>query len=142
MISLALYLVKVIICSGILFGYYWLMLRNKVFHQYNRFYLLAIVVLSLSLPIIQVNIWHAVNTQAPKAIQLLQVVNSSDDYLDEIIVTSKQTNFSTEQGLVLLYSFITLIFFGYFIQTIFRIRTLFKKHRHSLVENVYFVNTT
>ncbi len=142
MLPFALYLLKVTICSGILFGYYWLMLRNKIFHQYNRFYLLAIVVLSLALPVIQVNIWHAADAPAPQAIQLLQVVNSSNEYLDEIIIKSKSKNISTEQGLALLYSFITLAFLAIFIQTIFRIRTLFKKHRHSLVENVYFVNTT
>ena len=142
MVPFALYLLKVTICSGILFGYYWLMLRNKIFHPYNRFYLLAIVVLSLAFPVIQVNIWHAANAPAPQAIQLLQVVNSSNEYLDEIIITSKSKNISIEQGLTLLYSFITLAFLAVFIQTIFRIRTLFKKHRHSLVENVYFVNTT
>jgi TonB-dependent SusC/RagA subfamily outer membrane receptor len=142
MLPFAIYLLKVTICSGILFGYYWLLLRNKIFHQYNRFYLLAIVLLSLSLPVIEINIWHAANTPAPQAIQLLQVVNSSNEYLDEIIVTSKPADISTEQILALLYLSITLVFFGVFIQTISRIRTLFKKHRHSLVENVYFVNTT
>jgi len=142
MLPFAIYLLKVTICSGILFGYYWLLLRNKIFHQYNRFYLLAVVALSLTLPVIQVNIWHAADAPAPQAIQLLQVVGSSNEYLDEIIITSKSTNLSTEQGLTILYLIITLIFFIVFIQTIFSIRTLFKKHRHSLVENVYFVNTT
>lgn len=142
MLSFTLYLLKVTLCSGILFGYYWLMLRNKIFHQYNRFYLLTIVVLSLALPVIQVNIWHAADAPKPQAIQLLQVVNSSNEYLDEIIITSKSKNISTEQGLSLLYSIITFVFLAVFIQAIFRIRTLFKKHRHSLVENVYFVNTT
>jgi N-acetylmuramoyl-L-alanine amidase len=142
MLPFAIYLLKVTICSGILFGYYWLLLRNKIFHQYNRFYLLAIVLLSLSLPVIEINIWHAANAPAPQAIQLLQVVNSSNEYLDEIIVTSKPADISTEQILALLYSSITLVFLGVFIQTIFRIRTLFKKHQHSVVDNIYFVNTT
>lgn len=142
MLPFALYLLKVSICSGILFGYYWLLLRNKIFHRYNRFYLLAIAALSLTLPVIQVNIWHTADAPAPQAIQLLQVVNISNDYLDEIIITSKPENISTEQGIALLYSMITLVFLAVFIQTIFRIHTLFKTHRHSLVENVYFVNTT
>ncbi len=142
MLPFAIYLLKVTICSGILFGYYWLLLRNKIFHQYNRFYLLAVVALSLTFPVIQVNIRHAANATAPQAIQLLKVVNSSNEYLDEIIITSKSKNLSIEQGLALFYSIITFVFLIIFIQTIFRIRTLFKKHRHSLVENVYFVNTT
>ena len=41
------YLVQVIIASGILYGYYHLALRNKRFHRYNRFYLLAATVISI-----------------------------------------------------------------------------------------------
>ena len=58
MLPIAYYLLKVIICSGILYGYYWLLLRNKVFHKYNRFYLMAAVVLSLLLPLIKINFWQ------------------------------------------------------------------------------------
>lgn len=46
------YLVKVILISGLLFGYYRLFLRNKLFHQYNRYYLLGITLLSLLLPVL------------------------------------------------------------------------------------------
>ena len=35
-----LYLLQVIIASGLLYGYYHFFLRNNRFHQYNRFYLL------------------------------------------------------------------------------------------------------
>lgn len=44
--TLLVFFLKVIVGSGILFGYYRLFLRNKRFHHYNRFYLL----LSLALP--------------------------------------------------------------------------------------------
>lgn len=50
MIALAIYLLKVSACSGLLYGYYYLALRNRVFHQYNRFYLLAAVGASLLFP--------------------------------------------------------------------------------------------
>ncbi len=51
-----IYITKVFIASGILFGYYWLFLRNKKFHHYNRFYLLAafiipIVISFISIPV-------------------------------------------------------------------------------------------
>lgn len=45
-----LFFLKCIISSGILFAYYRLALRNKAFHQYNRFYLLATLVISVTLP--------------------------------------------------------------------------------------------
>jgi len=43
--SALLVIAKVIIASGILFSYYWLFLRNKRFHHYNRFYLLSALVI-------------------------------------------------------------------------------------------------
>ncbi len=51
-----MYFLKVILCSGILFGYYYLFLRNKRFHHYNRFYLLAALALSMVLPLIRIHV--------------------------------------------------------------------------------------
>jgi N-acetylmuramoyl-L-alanine amidase len=48
----ALYLAKVILVSALLFGYYRLFLKDRMFHQYNRYYLLAASLGSLILPLI------------------------------------------------------------------------------------------
>ncbi|WP_018676761.1 M56 family metallopeptidase [Riemerella columbina] len=48
------YIVKVIVGSGLMYGYYLVFLKDKTFHHYNRFYLLATVVISLLLPLIKV----------------------------------------------------------------------------------------
>lgn len=53
--TLILYFGKLILCSAVLFGYYLLMLKHKTFHQYNRFYLLSAVVVSLFLPLLKVS---------------------------------------------------------------------------------------
>ena len=45
------YFIKTVLCSGALLAYYWLFLRNQRFHQYNRFYLLGTLTLSLTLPL-------------------------------------------------------------------------------------------
>ncbi|WP_290708274.1 M56 family metallopeptidase, partial [Flavihumibacter sp. CACIAM 22H1] len=45
---------KMLVCSGILLGYYWLFLRNHRFHQYNRYYLMSVLLLSLLVPFMQV----------------------------------------------------------------------------------------
>ena len=45
-----IFFLKSVISSGVLLGYYWLALRNKMFHQYNRFYLLATLIISIALP--------------------------------------------------------------------------------------------
>lgn len=46
-----LYAFKSIILSGICFGYYSLFLKNTLLHQYNRFYLLGTLLLSLFGPL-------------------------------------------------------------------------------------------
>lgn len=48
------YFIQMIVCSGILYAYYHFFLRNERFHQYNRFYLLVSMVLSLVLPLIKI----------------------------------------------------------------------------------------
>lgn len=56
--SFLLYILKVSLCSGILYGYYHLFLRNKRFHHYNRFYLLGALVLSMVLPLIKIPVFN------------------------------------------------------------------------------------
>ena len=142
MLPFAWYLLKVIICSGILLGYYWLFLRNKIFHSYNRFYLLAAIVLSLSLPLIQINIWE--KTAQPKSdlIQLLQVVTSGDDFVDQLTATpSPQQYLNATTLMTVIYMIVSVIFLILFIHVLWTIRTLLRKYQRQVVHNIYFVDT-
>lgn len=47
------YILKVFVCSGVLYGYYALALKNSTLHQWNRVFLLLAPVISLVLPLIQ-----------------------------------------------------------------------------------------
>jgi len=58
--ALIAYIIKSIVASGTLYAYYQLALRNKRFHAYNRFYLLAAVVVSLTLPFVNFNLYAIV----------------------------------------------------------------------------------
>ncbi|SFI66356.1 BlaR1 peptidase M56 [Kaistella treverensis] len=53
--EILMYSGKVILTSGVLFFYYQLFLKDKTFHHYNRFYLLAAVVISMILPLLKVS---------------------------------------------------------------------------------------
>ena len=48
-----LYMLKISLLAGLFLGYYWIALRNKRFHYYNRFYLLASIVFSLLIPLLR-----------------------------------------------------------------------------------------
>ena len=78
-----LYLGKVMLCSGILLGYYWLFLRNKRFHHYNRFFLQATLLLSVVLPFFRIPVLNkpqgAVNQAVYQTINVLTVNYGEDD---------------------------------------------------------------
>jgi hypothetical protein len=53
------YLLKMLICSALLYGYYRVALYNERFHQWNRFYLLAAMALSVLVPFIHIPVVRA-----------------------------------------------------------------------------------
>jgi N-acetylmuramoyl-L-alanine amidase len=139
MIALAYYLLKVIICSGLLFAYYHMALRNKVFHQWNRFYLLAIVILSLALPCLQFT-WYHYQDEPNNAIRLLKAVQSADVYMQELSGGQIKL-FSTEQWLGLVYCFISvIILMGAFV-SLSKIIGLIRRHTISHVNRIKFIST-
>ncbi|MGB4846009.1 MAG: hypothetical protein WBP16_16200, partial [Ferruginibacter sp.] len=116
------YILKVIICSCILFGYYWLFLRNKIFHQYNRFYLLSTMGLSLLLPLLKINFWQQ-STEANGAIRVLRAVSVGDEYMNTVVVTAQKSFWNFQNLYLLLYWFVSLVFLFALVRTIYIIRT-------------------
>src|SRR5687767_8127855 len=121
MLTFAFYILKVIICSGILYGYYLLALRNKIFHRWNRFYLLAAVVLSLAAPLIKINIWQKPDDSKTTVIQLLQTVSTGDEIVygytkDKSIFHLNSSNLSA-----FIYIVVSGLLLAFLVQTLLRI---------------------
>ncbi|SHL91481.1 M56 family metallopeptidase [Chitinophaga sp. CF418] len=53
------YFIKMLVCSGVLYGYYALALKNNPFHRWNRGYLLLATVTSILLPLLQFSLVSA-----------------------------------------------------------------------------------
>ncbi len=53
------YLIKMLVCSGVLYGYYALALKNNPFHRWNRGYLLLATVIAILLPFLQFSLVSA-----------------------------------------------------------------------------------
>lgn len=54
-VNTALYVAKVLLISGVLFGYYRVFLRNRGFHRFNRYFLLGTTLVSLVAPLVHLN---------------------------------------------------------------------------------------
>ncbi len=82
MLPFAYYLLKVMICSGIMYCYYLLALRNKRFHQHNRFYLLLSIALSFIIPFISIEFWKE-SAQPSAVMKVINIINEADIYVAE-----------------------------------------------------------
>lgn len=141
MLAFAYYLLKVIICSAVLFGYYWFFLRNKIFHIYNRFYLLASVLLSLVLPLLKFNLWQHQTAPKTGVVHLLQLVNGGDEYMDEIIIQSHYNHISKEQVALWLFMAVSIFFVAALINSLLKIYTLKRNNPVQHYEEINLVTT-
>ena len=114
-----IYLLKSMLVSGILLGYYWFILRNKRFHFYNRFYLIGTLMLSVVLPLLDLN-WFTI--QEPETLSIKEMVMLMDQpgtiSLPEQAFTWEKLLFSG----MLLVSTILILFFIYGIVRIYQIK--------------------
>ncbi len=135
---LAFYLLKVIACSGILLLYYRLALRNKRFHYYNRFYLLATIAASILLPLLQVN-WFTISSSNDKAIALLNVIYVQGD---DVTVHSKPGFAINWQQLpLIIYGLATVLLMAVLLWRIHKIYTFKKRYTATNMDGVDFINT-
>jgi TonB-dependent SusC/RagA subfamily outer membrane receptor len=141
MIAFAYYLLKVTICSGILYGYYLLALRNRIFHHWNRYYLLSIILLSLLLPLISIPIVQEVKQAPNEAVRMLEIVTTGDAYVQELN-NGPSLHITTEQFLVLAYFIVSLLFLLMMIRTLVRINNMIRHHKIQTIEDFFFINTS
>lgn len=118
--TLLLYVLKVILCAAILLCYYWIFLRNRPFHSYNRFYLLCSVIISLCLPLIKIDLGLQVNGRSSNLIQLLQAIPGNGEYNDRIIITAPG-EWNAGHLFVLVYFSISLLLLLVFSRSVYTI---------------------
>lgn len=143
--SLALYLLQVIVASGILYAYYHFVLRNKKFHQYNRFYLLGSVVIALLIPFLNIAVYFtASQEQASPVLRTLRAFYFSSGYATTGSAALPVTRTVTINWVNLLsagYLLISLVFFFRIILSLRRIGKIIRSYPAEELEGVRFVNT-
>ena len=135
MLTLFIYILKAILVSGILLGYYWIALRNTRFHYYNRFYLVGTVLLSLALPLLDLQ-WFTLST--PESAPVQQVVQYI--YQSEGLVQDKQ-GLTWDQVLVLSLSLVSaglLVLFGVGVIKVYLLKS---KGKVTVMERFDFIET-
>ncbi|HEX8462282.1 MAG TPA: hypothetical protein VF623_12665, partial [Segetibacter sp.] len=141
MLTFAYYLLKVIVCSGLLFSYYYFVLRNKRFHQYNRFYLLFALVISWIIPIAKIEYWIETKPEEQVAIKFLTVVSAGDAFVEESVKLN-QANWSLENVTLVAFAVVSLAFAVWLLLGLVRIARLIKSNPVQTWNNIRFIFTT
>lgn len=140
MFTTAYYFVQVILCSGIMMGYYWLVLRNKRFHHYNRFYLLALALLSWLVPLVKIQWQQPSVTDDLQVLQLLSVVADNNTRI-EAAVTRTGFQWNWDLAAWTLYGVVASVLLAGLVNSFIRLYRLLQQHSCRNVGDVYLVLT-
>jgi N-acetylmuramoyl-L-alanine amidase len=132
------YLIKMVLCSVLLYGYYHVALRNKLFHQWNRFYLLAIVPLSLLLPLVRIRLQSAPEAAPMAPVQLLEVVSDGNERIEAVHLAGPEV-FDWNLPLYCIYTVVVLALLFHFARGIRRINALANRYPVHRAEGVDLV---
>ncbi len=132
------YLLQVLVCSAVLMVYYLLVLRNKKFHQYNRFYLLGVALVSWMVPLIKI-VWEQ-ERSGVRQVDLLNVVAVNNSEM-EAMVTSQQQSLDWVSLLPHLYVGISVFLLVAMLVSLYRIYKIYTTHECSNLQQFYLVMT-
>jgi TonB-dependent SusC/RagA subfamily outer membrane receptor len=132
--TIILYILKTTLVAGILLAYYWMALRDKKFHYYNRFYLLCASAMSLLIPLLNFNLFTVEEPVLYGSNQIIKFVLTTTnsrpgihlDWTDYVLLTA---------------STITIILIGLLLMHIIKIQLLKKKYEVTKMEGFDFINT-
>jgi N-acetylmuramoyl-L-alanine amidase len=130
---------KICISSGLLWCYYWLLLRNKKVHTYNRFYLLASALFPLLIPFIEIPVFTPVQQNENIIMRTVVTVAEVHEYASDFAV-----NYSLDFAGLITGGFLLVAF--YFLCRLmiglYNIWKLQKRYPGLLVEHVIWHHTT
>ena len=135
---------EIILVSGLLYGYYWIFLRNSRFHVMNRFYLLCSLVFSIVVPFIHVPL-EMFDSSWPEGIkagyaEIISTANRTIPALDHQRPELHSQNLTTFISSIYILVCIVLLF--RIVVVFFRVVKLINKHPVKKVHGFNIVETS
>ncbi len=127
------YLTQMIACSGILYAYYYFFLRNEKFHQYNRFYLLMAMTLSLLLPLLKIPVTVNDTDTSP----VYTFISTGE----AVVVTAIEKRFDYMQLLYAIYGCILLWMLFRLVKAISAVISIKRAAHTEMIEDIRLVKT-
>lgn len=142
MITFIHYALQVIICSAIFNLYYVIVLRNKKFNRYNRFYLLATTLLSIVLPLVKISLpMSTIPKENVSTWQTgIQVMVQANTEFTEVVQT--QTAYITNYNWWMIF-YVAIAGFLLFklVRAVLKVGYQIKNHEFTKINKAWFTNT-
>jgi N-acetylmuramoyl-L-alanine amidase len=135
-----IYLIKSIACSGMLYSFYRAAYYNKPHHQWSRFFLMGSVIVSLALPLIEINVPVATDNNPSAVIQLLNVVSTNKTEIHEG-TTAFRNGFNPGSLLIIIYTSVSCVFLFLLAKGLIRIIKIFNTCPRERLNNIQTVMT-
>ncbi len=136
--TMLIFIAKSIVISSLLFIYYWVFLRNKKLHQFNRFYLLSIPVVSLLLPNMHFEWYNVATSSTDGAFTILQAMKGTDE-AETMLPAS--TYFNMDKFILYSYAVVSLFFLTVLALRIAWILKLKRTHTKERWNGIVIVHT-
>lgn len=130
-----IYALKSTVVSAILYSYYLLVLRDNKFHYYNRFYLLASLFLSLTIPLVDFH-WFTLEKQISESsnVELIQFIAEPSTQIIE-------QEFAWIDGLLIATGVVAFIFFAMLILSIGKLYYIKSNSPIRYLDGIDFIET-
>jgi N-acetylmuramoyl-L-alanine amidase len=136
----AIYLLKTIACSGILYAYYRIAFYNRASHQWNRFFLVASMAVSLILPLVSVYITADTTRAVSRIVRMLDVVTTNDVAGDDTVF-ARTNSFNLAWMLTAIYVIVSSALFFFLISSLVRIFKIYYSSPKIIFEHLEVVIT-
>ena len=139
------YLLKMLLVSAVLLGYYYLFLRKTAAHLFNRYYLLAAVFLALQLPLVHIPFTYS-DPVTETAIELIHprgiTIRPDPKLTPTQMIDAYQEGIVRQSWYVLgVYGLIALLFLWPLFRSLYLIRRLKKRYTPLRVADIYVYPT-
>lgn len=128
------YILKTILVSGIFYVNYRWVLRDKKFHNYNRFYLLSVLTLSLLIPLIKINLFTLKDPVVFGSVRVSSLINNTFKTDNNIHVD--WMDFTLIIGFIIMMALFTIMLFN-----IFRIYRIKRNSEITNMKDFDFIST-
>jgi TonB-dependent SusC/RagA subfamily outer membrane receptor len=137
--SLFFYLAQVLVVSGILYAYYHIALRNKKFHQYNRFYILGATLASVLIPFLNIPVYF---TGEDKWMYALQNLSGPSVVITVDATAEVEKPFNWQGLLYCFYGLVAVAGLTKILISVYRLKKIMRQHPAEHLNGIRFINTS